>query len=43
MNGAIKQLALASENHEKIESIYHNFTDYSKITEITNKLIKDIF
>ena len=43
MNGAIKQLALASDYHDKIENAYHNFTDYKKIAEITNELIKDIF
>ena len=43
MNGAVRQLALASEYHDEIERLYHSFTDYDSITKMTEKMISEIF
>lgn len=43
MNGAVKQLSLASEIHNEIERHYYDITDFSIVDSITDNLIKRIF
>ncbi len=43
MNGAIKQLSLATDIHNEIEKYYYDITDFSTVDTITEELIKQIF
>lgn len=42
-SGAIKQLGIASQAHDKIESLYYGITDFSIVDTLTEKLKKRIF